>query len=243
MGRGSSFNSVVAGRTSAASKILNTAELLRQFEESGGLKADLEAIVAHGKEAEALNQSQGAATREKSVATAKTLEAFQSLQREYSAIMDVLVALRAELTNAGEKDNLKRLNGIIASETETAFTEKDAGDGKTVKKARKSQTQEATRAEIARDAKSLLDFTAIASRLAARRVDATRLQALKTNAEALAGKLADRVATAAERKALTEKEQAAVAAQNLHWTSSRRLLSALAKRDVRALDLVNVIKQ
>jgi len=243
MGRGASFNSEVAGRTSAASKILNTAELLSQFEASGGLKADLEAIVTHGKEAEALNQSQGAATREKSVASAQTQEAFAAVQREYAAIMDVLTALRAELTNAGEKDNLKRLNGIIASEVETTFTTTDAGEGKTAKKARRVRTQEAIRAEISRDAKSLLDFTAIASRLAARRVDAARLTALKRCADELAGKVADRIATAAERKEMTVKEQAAVAAQNLHWTSSRRLLSALAKRDIRARDLVNVTKQ
>ena len=85
MGRGASFNSEVAGRTSAASKILNTAELLTQFEAVGGLKSDLEAIVAHGKEAEALNQSQGALTRDKSAAAARSQEAFAAVQREYAA--------------------------------------------------------------------------------------------------------------------------------------------------------------
>lgn len=243
MGRGASFNSEVAGRTSAASKILNTAELLTQFEAVGGLKSDLEAIVAHGKEAEALNQSQGALTRDKSAAAARSQEAFAAVQREYAAVMNVVAALHAELTLAGDKESVQRLKGIMASEAETAFSLKDAGDGAQKKKARRLVTQEALRAEIVRDAQSLLDFTAIAPRLAARRVDTARLQALKISAEALTGKVEERVASAAERKAATAKEMAAVSAQSLHWSSVSRLLSAMARNDVRALEVVKIARQ
>lgn len=243
MGRGASFNSEVAGRTSAASKILNTAELLTQFEAVGGLKSDLEAIVAHGKEAEALNQSQGALTRDKSAATARTQEAFAAVQREYAAVMNVVAALHAELTLAGDKESVQRLKAIMASEAETAFSLKDLGDGSQKKKARRLYSQEALRAEIVRDAQSLLDFTAIAPRLAARRVDAARLQALKTSAEALTGKVAARVASAAERKAATAKETAAVSAQRLHWGAVARLLTAMARNDVRALEVVKIARQ
>ena len=242
MGRGASFNSEVAGRTSAASKILNTAELLTQFEAVGGLKSDLEAIVAHGKEAEALNQSQGALTRDKSAAAARSQEAFAAVQREYAAVMNVVAALHAELTLAGDKESVQRLKGIMASEAETAFSLKDV-DGAQKKKARRLVTQEALRAEIVRDAQSLLDFTAIAPRLAARRVDAARLQALKISAEALTGKVEERVASAAERKAATAKEMAAVSAQSLHWSSVSRLLSAMARNDVRALEVVKIARQ
>ncbi len=79
MGRGSSFNSVVAGRTSAASKVLNTAELLTKFVVSGGLKSDLDAIIRHGEEAAALNQMQGAATRGMELVTGQTIKAFNAL--------------------------------------------------------------------------------------------------------------------------------------------------------------------
>lgn len=243
MARGSSFNSVVAARTLAAAKILNTADLLAQVEAAGGLKTDLEAIVTHGRTAEALNQSQGAIGRDKSAATDRATAAFVQLQQEYAAIMVVLKSLRAELTNAGDTENLKKLNAIIKRETPTAFTSETLEDGSTKKTARRVQSQEGNRAEIARDAKSLVDFTAISARLAARRVDAARLQKLKADAEALEGKVADKVASASDRKDATAKEQAAVTKQRLHWSSLYPVLAAVARREVRVLDLLRVTKQ
>lgn len=129
MARGSSFNSVVAARTLAAAKILNTPELLTQFETLGGLKADLEAVVTHGRDAEALNQSQGTSSRDKSAAADRSMAAFRKLQEDYAAIMVVVKALRAELTNEGDKESLKKLQAIIKNEAQTAFTVAALEDG------------------------------------------------------------------------------------------------------------------
>lgn len=242
MARSGSFNSEVAARTLAAEKLLNTAELLTQYEAAGGLRSDLEAIVAHGKEAESLNATQGALTKDKSAASLRAQEAFLAVQREYVAIMDVVASLRAELTKAGDTASLAQIKRIMAAEVEVAFAPASPTDGGK-KKARRERTQEAMRAEIARDAQLLLDFSAISQRLAARRVDAARLQKLLADAQGLSGKVAERLATAADRKVATTQERAAVANQLLHWDSAKRILSALAKRDVRALEFVRVMKQ
>lgn len=243
MARGPSFNSAVAARTFAASKFLNTAELLTQFDAEGGLKADLEAIVTHGKNAEVLNQSQGSFTREKGAAADRSQGAFVALQKENAAVMRVAKSLRAELTNSGDKAGLKKLNAIIALEAQTAFSVEADEAGGTKKKKTRVQSQEAIRAEIARDATSLLEFTVISANLAARKVDAARLRKLHADAEALIGKVEEKVAGASDRKIITAKEQEAVSKQSLHWSSAYPLLAQVAKRDVRAADALRPTKK
>ncbi|PZR17690.1 MAG: hypothetical protein DI536_05135 [Archangium gephyra] len=217
--------------------------MLTQFEAEGGLKPDLEAIVTHGKNAEALNQSQGSFTRQKGAAADRSQVAFVALQKENAAVMRVAKSLRAELTNAGDTANLKKLNAIIALEAQTAFSVEADEAGGTKKKKTRVQSQEAIRAEIARDAKSFLEFTEISANLAARKVDAARLQKLKADAEALTGKVEDKVAGASDRKIITAKEQEAVSKQSLHWSSAYPLLAQVAKRDVRAADALRPTKK
>lgn len=243
MARGSSFNSEVAARTLAASKLLNTAELLTQFEAAGGLRSDLEAIVAHGKEAEAFHQSQGILTKAKSNSAVSVQDAFLAVQREYAAIMDVVASLNAELVKAGDKASIATIKKIQENETEVAFNTEALADGSKKRKGRRERTQAATRAEISRDANELLNLKAIAPRLAARRVDEARLLKLKADADALAGLVADRVATATERKLATAREQEAVRNQYLHWQSMSRIAKSVAKREIGMLDIIRLVKQ
>jgi hypothetical protein len=104
-------------------------------------------------------------------------------------------------------------------------------DGKPKKVAVKRVSQEALRAEIAKDARSLKGLSAIQPVLAKRKVDGPRLDKLLASAEALAGKLADRATTKGGGKQATSAVHDAVSAQKKVWAACYRLLAALGREN------------
>lgn len=234
MARGvSAFGPVVAARTAVAAQILGTPDLLKKYLKVGGGRSDLESIQKHGLAAEAANHAQGSAKTEKGLLTDEVQSSFLNLKRDYAAIMVAVHALAGELEEDGDTDGANRLADIIENEATTGFQSLDLGDGKTAKKARKIQSQEVTRAEIARDAVSLLGFTRVAAKLAERGATKDRLEKLKADAEALTGKISARGSSAGTKAAITAAEREAVARQMARWNRSRPALDALAKLDGR----------
>src|SRR5690606_20046743 len=89
---------------------------------------------------------------------------------------------------------------------------------------------EAVRAEIERDASSLIALTEAHAELASRRVDVARLTRLRDRAKALAGKLATRSEKKGGAKGTTKAEHDAVRRQNLRWEGTSRTLTLAAER-------------
>ncbi len=236
MARGvSAFGPVVAARTAVAAQILGAPDLLEKYVKLGGSRSDLESIQRHGLAAEALNHAQGAAKTEKGLLTADVQAALFNLKREYAGVMVAVRSLRGELEEDGDADGVRRLTDIIKSEATTGFQVLELGDGKTAKKEARVRSQEVIRAEIARDAASLLAFTRVAAKLADRGVTRPRLEALKTDAEALTGKIVARGSAAGAKKATTAEERAAVAKQTARWSASRPAFDVLATLDGRVV--------
>jgi hypothetical protein len=240
MAKATAFNSVVAARTRAAQKLSSTSSLLTKFEALGGLKADLLKIAQHGSEAESLNHAQGVAGANGKIATQATRDAFLTLKKDYAAVMAVVTALKPQFS--AQRDVLTRIDSILKNEAETGFsTEEIAGaDGKpaTKRTARRVASQEAVRAEIARDASALLAFNEVASALNARKVTKARLTKLQTDAAALSGALSSGALSAGEKKVATAQEGAAVNAQHALWVASSRLLYALSKEEPTVAELL-----
>jgi len=223
------YNLKVAARTDFAAAILADPQALEQWCALGGLPTDLEAIVADGREAEALNLSQQTAKADGSAATAAVALEFAALQRDYKATMRPLEMIYADLEREkAPNDQLKRLKGIIANEAQIAVRTFEQ-DGVKKKRAVKMLSHEAVRAEIERDAKALLEFEAIKDRLAARTVSPERLKGLQDRAAALTGKLSDRVGKKNVAKNTTKAERDAVARQSQRWVACFRVFGALAQ--------------
>ena len=236
MARGvSAFGPVVAARTAVAAQILGTPDLLKKYLKVGGGRSDLESIQKHGLAAEAANHAQGSAKTEKGLLTAELQTAFFDLKREYARVMIAVRSLRGELEEEGDIDGVTRLTDIIKNEATTGFQSLDLGDGKTVKKEQRVRSYEVLRAEMARDAVSLLGFTRVATKLSERGVTRPRLEKLKADAEALTGKLVARGSAAGAKKETTAQEREAVAKQRARWEHSRPALDELAKIDGRVV--------
>jgi hypothetical protein len=101
------FNKTVAARTRAAEHIRANPELLSQYENLGGLAADLQQIAESGRRAELLSQVRGATKADGTAATMDVLEAFAKLQRDYVAIMAVLQAVLVDLDRANAPADLR----------------------------------------------------------------------------------------------------------------------------------------
>jgi hypothetical protein len=92
--------------------------------------------------------------------------------REYSAIMGVVQAARYDLSEAkASPDVLNAVDRILVNEAEVAIKTVTGGDGASKKVAVKRVSQEALRAEIARDARALLELSTIHGALKKRKVD------------------------------------------------------------------------
>lgn len=233
------FDSTVAARTRAATQVLATPSLLDLYESKGGLKSDLERIRDRGQEAEALSQAQSGAQAAGGAATLNVLAAFTALQKEYNAVMSVLLAARYDLGEAkAASEVLSAVDRILVNEAEVAIKTLPEGDGAAKKKAVRRASQEALRAEIARDARALLDLTAIHSVLKKRKVEKPRLTKLAAGAEALSGKLADRAAAKGQQKQATSALHDAVSAQKHVWGACYRLLAAVGQEDARVAQLL-----
>ncbi len=233
------FNSTVAARTRAANEILETPDLVAGFEELGGLQRDLVTIRDAGLEAEAANLGQSQFGSAGKGATVDVLAKFSALKKEYSAVMAVLQASRADLSRSGAPaDVVVKVDGILSNEAQvTVKIQEEKGEKK--RKARKSVSQEALRAEIAKDAGAMLDLTEIHPNLAERRVPTSRLEALRDAAEELAGLLGARAAAKGAAKASTKAEHAAVSLQREIWGATYRILSALGRGDERVRSLLS----
>ena len=232
------FNSVVAARTRAAIQIIETPDLLNKYEELGGLRRDLEAIRDAGLEAEAANLSQSQAKSTGKGATIDVLAGFASMQKEYSSVMAILQVVYADLVRTGAPAGLiAKMEGIIRNEAQVTVSAYEEG-GEKKRKVGKSKSQEALRAEIAKDAGALLGLTGIHPALAERRVTTARLDALLASAGDLAGMLGSRTAAKGAAKTSTKLEKDAVSRQRDVWGASYRLLSALGKRDDRVRSLL-----
>lgn len=131
------------------------------------------------------------------------------------------------------------LDDIIANTAPVTVDIQEQPDGKKLRSTSKALAQEAIRAEIQRDAEALLGLTGnVQQALAARKVDANRLQTLRDNAKALSGKLGDRAAKKGAAKEATERERQAAAVQRDLWGGVYGILAALGRRDARVAVLL-----
>jgi hypothetical protein len=233
------FDSTIAARTRAAAQILATQELLASYEAKGGTREDLESIRAHGQTAEALSQAQSGAQAKGGAATIHVLSTFVALQKEYAAIMAVVHAARLDLVRASAPVVvLSAVDRILVNEAEISIRTVVDEEGKEKKKAVKRVSQEALRAEIAKDGRALLDLTAIHAVLEKRKVDAVRLGKLITASESLSGKLAERAAAKGAQKSATTALHDAVSEQKQVWAACYRLLVAVGSEDARVAQLL-----
>ena len=233
------FDSTIAARTRAAAQILSTPELFASYEAKGGIKEDLESIRDHGQKAEALSQAQSAAQATGSAATLYVLGNFVGLQKEYTAVMAVLQAARLDLEKAKAPiEVMSAVDRILVNEAEVAIRTVALPEGKSKKTAVARVSQEALRAEIAKDARALLDLTAIHPVLERRKVDAPRLSAMIAVAESLSGKLAERATAKGAQKLATTAMHDAVAEQKQVWGACYRLLAAVGGEDARVGQLL-----
>lgn len=234
------FDSTVAARTRAADHILSTPELLASYEARGGIQQDLESIREQGQRAEALSLAQSAAQAAGGAATLYVLGSFVRLQREYTAVMAVVRAVRFDLESAKAPiEVVSAVDRIIVNEAEVAIRTVASAEGTSKKKkAVKRVSQEALRAEMAKDARALLDLPAIRAPLEKRRVDAARLSAMIALAESLSGKLAERATAKGAQKMATAAMHDAVAAQKRVWGACYRLLAAVGGEDARVDQLL-----
>ena len=226
------FDEAAAARTRAADLILKSADMLAAFEAVNGHRGDLEAIRDHGARAEALNLAQTEAQRAGTTATLDLLNEIAGVQREYVLIMAAVKAARAALADQEEppEELIAQLDAILKDEARVTVRTTTFEDGSTVKKQQASRAQEAVRAEIERDASSLIALTEAHAELAARRVDVARLTRLRDRAAALAGKLATRSEKKGGAKGSTKAEHDAVNRQNLRWEGTARTLTLAAER-------------
>lgn len=238
------FNSTIAARTRTADLLLTTKDLLALYEGLGGLADDLEQIRSSGLEAEALNLAQSNSQAAGGAATTQVLTSFAALQKEYKSVMAVVQAVRFDLGRAGASaELLATMDRILVNEAEVTVTsvlDPAAPDGTKAKKKKavRSVSQEALRAEIGKDAGALLGLDAAHAALAKRKVDVARLGALRDAAAALAGKLAERTSQKGAGKGATAAEREAVKAQKAHWGSCYRILAAAGRRDPRVAALL-----
>ena len=234
------FDSTVAARTRAADHILKTPELLSAYEAKGGLATDLQGISDNGHRAEVLSQVQSSAQAAGGAATFTVLSEFRTLQKEYKAVMGVLQAVRHDLGEAkAPAEVVKGVDKILINEAEIYFRTETDPQGNTKKVAAKHVSQEALRAEIGRDARALVELSAIHPALAKRKVDKPRLDALLAGAESLAGKLAARATAKGMQKQATSEMHEAVAAQKQLWGACYRLLAAVGHEDTGVAQLLS----
>ena len=233
------FDSTVAARTRAAAQILSTPDLFASYEAKGGTQEDLESIRDHGQAAESLSQAQSAAQAAGGAATLQVLSTFVTLQKEYVGVMGIVQAARRDLVKAGASiSTLSAVDQILVNEAEVAIRTTVTADGKKARKAVKKASQEALRAEIAKDARALLALTAIHPALANRKVDAARLGAMVATAGSLAGKLAERATAKGAQKSATSAMHTAVSEQKVVWGACYRLLAALGSENAGVAQLL-----
>jgi hypothetical protein len=223
------FNRIVAARTRTAHQIRHTSELLQTYLAIGGLEDDLVEIEQYGLAAEAADLAQSQAQAAGGAATLDVQQSFAALQRDYVAVMAIVEAVRGDLVRAKAPASLvAAIKKIIVNEAEVTV---DIADGK--RRVRRSQAQEALRAEIQKDAMALVELKAAHTALGKRGLSVKRLGQLRDDAMALAGTLGERTAKKGAAKSATQAIKDAVAGQSERWQSAYRLLRSLAQKDER----------
>lgn len=212
------FGKVVSARRQLAELILREPEILAAFVEHGGLASDLEDIAQRGKDAEDANQRQSMAGAGGTAATKDLRAGMAALKQEHQKIRAVLVAVRTDLDDQGAAAELTAaVDNILEAEARGR-----RGDG-------------AVLIEVRKDAAVLAGNAALAPFLAARRVDADRLQRLVAECDRLGALLAMRTVKKSGVKIETGSEGSAVTAQRRRWASVYLILSGLEHDGVRAM--------
>lgn len=231
--------STIAARTRAAQQILDHLDLFAVYESVGGLKADLEAIRDAGLASEAQMLAQGSAKSAGEAATLDVLSAYAAVQKEYVAVMAAVQAARRDLEKAGAAaEVLAEVDRILENEAQVVVSTTAQPDGGKKRKTSRSESQEALRAEIAKDAGALLAVDVALPVLEARKVSKERLEKLRADAEALSGKLAARTVKKGEQKAMTAARANTVAELAAAWGACYRLLALSAQKDARVAELL-----
>lgn len=243
MAAAKSFDAQVAARTRAADQILRSKDLLAVYEAGGGLRADLEALRELGLQAEALSQVRSSSKAEASAATLSTLQSFAALQREYTVVMAVLRAVRHDLALSGATPLLlAAVDRILVDETAVILRPApvpppdpaEPGEAPVAKRrAKASQSQEAIRAEISRDAAALILLKDAHTAMAKRKVPLKRLEALREAALALSQSQAERTSLRGRSEASTASLRDTVGRQSQVWRACYALLAAAATQDDR----------
>lgn len=231
-----SFSETVSARSRCASHILNTPATLQAFLDLGGLETDLTRIVEFGLTAERANssQSQNLALAMSSTTDAQT--AFAAVQYEYKLVMAVARASLEDLVESNAPiEVVEAMRRVLADETAVHIRTVKGEADPAVRKALKKRSQEAIRAEIWKDANALLENSALAAAMAARRVAAERLTALRTAAGLLENRLSKTTLDKAARRAATAEEHTAVRNQAKRWGAVYGLLRRLEDEAVRGL--------
>lgn len=222
------FGKVVAARTRLASEILGQQNLLATYQSAGGLAADLQSILDAGRRAEACSLNKSQSKGSAAAATVVEHQDFAALQREYHAVMSVAHAVRGDLARQNAPaDLIAQVDQILKNES--AVVVQTGADGKA--KGRRSESLEALRSEIEKDARALQALTGpAATALAARLVSDQRLANLATNAANLEGRLADKASKKGASKDAVAAERKAVQEQTDAWTACRRLLEVAGSK-------------
>lgn len=235
------FDARVAARTRAALEILGNKELFALYQGAGGLKDDLDAIVAAGRKAEALSHAKSGQKALSESATLDVLSAYTALQQEYVAIMAVVQAACFDLKREGASLDVRQaLDAVLKNEAPVVYRPADsAADGTpTKRRAVRSASQESLRAEIHKDAVALLALSGAQAALKKRGVTAARLTALRDAAQALSAHLSSRATQKGASQGVTAAIRAAVREQKAVWGACYRLLDAAAQKDSRLRQLL-----
>ena len=224
-----SFNTTVSRRTLVAEHVLRSPGTLALFERFGGLREDVEAIVAAGKRALSgrVGRDQATAMRRGSVRVAR--EKFASLRREHLTVLAVLEIVTHELARDGAPAlAFAQARAVLSDETERRVRPQANARGERVYRAR---GLEAVRAEVERDAQMLLAHAELHERLARRGVSRARLEALRQETEALGSQLTLRTVREGKRVSALGEERAAVREQKERWSLCYRMLRRAARED------------
>lgn len=239
MSRARTFDFIVAARTRTAAEILRNPDLLAAVLRHGGRREDLEKIQMHGQRAEALYQEKSTTKATGTAATASVRSHLAALRREHRKVLAVVRAVLEEMLEAEAPVEVVRpLEQIMVDESAIKLRWTEGEDGAMQRRAVRSQSQEAVRAEIQKDAGALLGLEAVHPALAERKVDQARLTKLYNDAQALAGQVSDRVVRKADGQGTTRAMRASVAAQRRIWGATFDILALAAEEDVRIRELL-----
>ncbi|HEX2570642.1 MAG TPA: hypothetical protein VH877_13885 [Polyangia bacterium] len=261
MGGPLTFNSIVATRTRVADQILQSAEYLSIYVSQGGRPEDLRQVVDLGQRAELQHQEQTLAHAAGGAAIESVQIQFGAMHGEYHKIKAALRVVEKDLRDTGASvEVLRTVRQILIDESEKVLlpapdegapTPKGApvpdqgapapeGAPPKTKRRRavRSRSREAFRAEVQKDVGLLIQLEAAHTALAERKVDLQRLKKLQSDAQALTGKLATRTERKGEAKGKTRTLRGTVTEQRRVWGTIYPLLELAGQADPRIAELL-----